>query len=165
MLYIFVDIKIDSLHFVETVKANLDLKERISLGRSSALLQWLMFSYTLLNCKSRWDLPANLIVSSTINYLICQFFFRSICGIGFIYWRSELPNSTHAISSTYISRSMLKGTVSWDRFQKFWPNRTRLVFEFFRGFIDFIVQKVHLLRLMPVCVGLIVVCCLFLLVP
>jgi hypothetical protein len=39
MLYIFVDIKIDSLHFVETVKANLDLKERISLGRSSPLFQ------------------------------------------------------------------------------------------------------------------------------
>ena len=34
MLYIFVDIKIDSLHFVETVKANLDINERISLGRS-----------------------------------------------------------------------------------------------------------------------------------
>jgi hypothetical protein len=39
MLYIFVDIKIDSLHFVETVKANLDLKERISLGKSSPLFQ------------------------------------------------------------------------------------------------------------------------------
>jgi hypothetical protein len=39
MLYIFVDIKIDSLHFVETVKANLDLKERISLGRSPTLFQ------------------------------------------------------------------------------------------------------------------------------
>ena len=33
MLYVFVDIKIDSLHFVETVRANLDIKERISLGR------------------------------------------------------------------------------------------------------------------------------------
>jgi hypothetical protein len=33
MLYVFVDIKIDSLHFVETVKANLDIKERISLGK------------------------------------------------------------------------------------------------------------------------------------
>jgi hypothetical protein len=39
------------------------------------------------------------------------------------------------------------------------------VFEFFRGSNDFIVQKVHLLRLMPVCVGLIMVSCLFLLVP
>ncbi len=39
------------------------------------------------------------------------------------------------------------------------------MFEFFRGSNDFIVQKVHLLRLMPVCVGLIMVICLFLLVP
>jgi hypothetical protein len=39
------------------------------------------------------------------------------------------------------------------------------VFEFFRGHNDFIVQKVYLLRLMPVCVGLIMVSCLFLLVP
>jgi hypothetical protein len=39
------------------------------------------------------------------------------------------------------------------------------VFEFFRGSNDFIVQKVYLLRLMPVCVGLIMVSCLFLLVP
>jgi hypothetical protein len=39
------------------------------------------------------------------------------------------------------------------------------VFEFFRGSNDFIVQKVNLLRLMPVCVGLIMVSCLFLLVP
>jgi len=39
------------------------------------------------------------------------------------------------------------------------------VFEFFRGSNDFVVQKVHLLRLMPVCVGLIMVSCLFLLVP
>ena len=30
MLYVFVDIKIDSLHLVETVRANLDIKERIS---------------------------------------------------------------------------------------------------------------------------------------
>ncbi len=37
--------------------------------------------------------------------------------------------------------------------------------EFFRGSNDFIVQKVHFLRLMPVCVGLIMVSCLFLLVP
>jgi hypothetical protein len=36
------------------------------------------------------------------------------------------------------------------------------VFEFFRGFNDFIVQKVHLLRLVTVCVGLIMVSCLFL---
>jgi hypothetical protein len=41
----------------------------------------------------------------------------------------------------------------------------RLVFEFFRGSNDFTVQKVYLLRLMPVCVGLIIVSCLFLLVP
>ncbi len=39
------------------------------------------------------------------------------------------------------------------------------MFEFFRGSNDFIVQKVNLLRLMPVCVGLIMVSCLFLLVP
>jgi hypothetical protein len=41
-----------------------------------------------------------------------------------------------------------------------WPNYgTRLVFEFFRGSNDFIVQKVYvyLLLLMPVCVGLIMV--------
>jgi hypothetical protein len=39
------------------------------------------------------------------------------------------------------------------------------VFEFFRGSNDFIVQKVYLLRLMPVSVDLIMVSCLFLLVP
>ncbi len=39
------------------------------------------------------------------------------------------------------------------------------MFEFFRGSNDFIVQKVDLLRLMPVCVGLILVSSLFLLVP
>jgi hypothetical protein len=39
------------------------------------------------------------------------------------------------------------------------------VFEFFRGYNDFIVQKVYLLRVMPVCVGLIMDSCLFLLVP
>ncbi len=33
---------------------------------------------------------------------------------------------------------------------------------FFRGFNDFIIQKVYLLRLMPVCVGLTMVSCLFL---
>ncbi len=38
---------------------------------------------------------------------------------------------------------------------------TRLVFKFFRGSDDFIMQKVYLLRLMPVCVGLIMVSCLF----
>jgi hypothetical protein len=38
---------------------------------------------------------------------------------------------------------------------RIWPNYgTRLVFELFRGSNDFIVQKVYLLRLMPVCVGL-----------
>jgi hypothetical protein len=42
---------------------------------------------------------------------------------------------------------------------------TRLVFEFFRGFNDFKVQKVYLLRLMPVYDGLIMVSCLFLSVP
>ncbi len=42
---------------------------------------------------------------------------------------------------------------------------TWLVFEFFRGSNKFIVQKVHLLRLMPVCVGFIMVSYLFLLVP
>jgi hypothetical protein len=72
MLYIFVDIKIDSLHFVETVKANLDLKERISLGRSSTLLQWLMFSYASLNCKRSWNLSA-IIIFITIIYLMLFF--------------------------------------------------------------------------------------------
>jgi hypothetical protein len=42
---------------------------------------------------------------------------------------------------------------------------TRLLFEFFRGSNDFIVQKVYFLRLMPVCFGLIMVSCLFLSVP
>ncbi len=35
-------------------------------------------------------------------------------------------------------------------------------FLIFCGSYDFIIQKVHLLRLMPVCVGLILVSCLFL---
>jgi hypothetical protein len=39
------------------------------------------------------------------------------------------------------------------------------MFEFFCGSNDFIVQKVYLLRLMPVCVGILMVSCLFLLVP
>ncbi len=43
--------------------------------------------------------------------------------------------------------------------------RGAAVFEFFRGSYDFIVQKVDLLRLMPVCGGLIMVSCLCLLVP
>jgi hypothetical protein len=38
------------------------------------------------------------------------------------------------------------------------------MFEFFRGSNDFWVQNVYLLRLMPVCVGLIMVSCLFLLI-
>jgi hypothetical protein len=41
----------------------------------------------------------------------------------------------------------------------------RLVFEFFRGSNNFIVQKVYFLWLMTICVGLIMVSCLFLLVP
>jgi hypothetical protein len=32
-------------------------------------------------------------------------------------------------------------------------SKGRLIFEFFRGTDDFIVQKVNFLRLMPVCVG------------
>ncbi len=36
------------------------------------------------------------------------------------------------------------------------------VFEFFRCSDDFILQKFHLLGLMPVCVGLIMASCLFL---
>ncbi len=39
------------------------------------------------------------------------------------------------------------------------------MFEFFRGSNDFIMQKVYLLQLMPVCVGLIMVSCLILQVP
>ena len=31
MLYVFVDIKIDSLHFIETVKSNLDCQQKLSL--------------------------------------------------------------------------------------------------------------------------------------
>jgi hypothetical protein len=44
-----------------------------------------------------------------------------------------------------------------------WPKQgTRLVFEFFKGSSDFKMQKVYLLQLMPVCVGLTMVNCLFL---
>ncbi len=39
------------------------------------------------------------------------------------------------------------------------------MFEFFRGSNDFIMQKVYLLWLMPVCVGLIMVSCIVLLFP
>ena len=31
MLYVFVDIKLDSLHFIESIKANLDRSDRLSL--------------------------------------------------------------------------------------------------------------------------------------
>ena len=31
MLYVFVDIKLDSLHFIETLKANLDRGQKLSL--------------------------------------------------------------------------------------------------------------------------------------
>ncbi len=66
--------------------------------------------------------------------------------------------------------SVLKGTVSWDRFQKFWQKVTQLgltksrgwFFNFFGSSNDFTVQKVYLLRLMPVWVGLTMVNCLFL---
>ncbi len=65
-----------------------------------------------------------------------------------------------------------KGTVSWDRFQKFWqkftePSLTKgrgWFLNFFRGFNDFIIQKVYLLWLMPVCVGLTMVCLLLIFV-
>jgi hypothetical protein len=41
-----------------------------------------------------------------------------------------------------------------------WPNYgTWLVFEFFMGSNDFETQKVYLMRLMPVCVGLTMVSC------
>jgi hypothetical protein len=36
-----------------------------------------------------------------------------------------------------------------------------LVFKFFRGSDDFLMQKVYLLRLMPVCVGLIILAAYF----
>ncbi len=77
-------------------------------------------------------------------------------------------------SVSNISRlDTFKGTVSWDRFQKFWqkftePGLTKgrsWFLNFFRGSNDFIIQKVHLLRLMPVCVGLILFSCLFLSAP
>ncbi len=48
-------------------------------------------------------------------------------------------------------------------FRKF--DKNSLVFEFFRGSSDFIMQKVYLLRLMPVCVGFIMVTWSFLSVP
>ncbi len=55
-----------------------------------------------------------------------------------------------------------KGTVSWDRFQKFWQKFTELGLTKGRGwFLNFLggsnyfkTQKVYLLRLMPFCVGL-----------
>ena len=31
MLYVFVDIKLDSLHFIETLKANLEREDKLSL--------------------------------------------------------------------------------------------------------------------------------------
>ena len=31
MLYVFVDIKLDSLHFIETLKANVSTEQRLSL--------------------------------------------------------------------------------------------------------------------------------------
>jgi hypothetical protein len=66
--------------------------------------------------------------------------------------------------------ALIKGTVSWDRFDKFdknlqdhWrPNKgTGWVLKFFRCFDDFIMQKVYSLWLMPVCVGLIMLAAYF----
>ncbi len=52
---------------------------------------------------------------------------------------------------------------NFDKIYRAWPNKgTQLVFEFFMGFNDFKIQKVYLLRLMPFCVGLTMVNCLFL---
>ena len=67
-----------------------------------------------------------------------------------------------------ILKGDLKGLsheIDFKKFDKNLQNLTQLVFEFFRGSDDFINQKVHLLRLMPVYVGLIVVRCLLLSVP
>ncbi len=69
--------------------------------------------------------------------------------------------------------SSFKGTVSWDRFQKCWQKFTELDLtkghgwfsNFLEGSNDFKMLKVYFLRLMPVCVGLKMVSCLFLSVP
>ena len=66
-----------------------------------------------------------------------------------------------------------KGTVSWNRFRKCWQKFTELgltkgrgwFLNFLEGSNDFKMLKVYFLRLMPVCVGLIMVSCLFLSVP
>jgi hypothetical protein len=53
----------------------------------------------------------------------------------------------------------LKGLSHEIDFKNFDKNLQNLAY--LRGSDDFIIQKVHLLRLMPVCVGLILVSCLF----
>ncbi len=63
----------------------------------------------------------------------------------------------------------VKGAVSWDRFQKLKKKFTELGLTQGRGWFlkflgssdDFIMQKVYVLRLMPDCIGLIMVGCLF----
>jgi hypothetical protein len=69
--------------------------------------------------------------------------------------------------------TVFKRTVSWDRCQKFLQKCTELgltkgcgwFLKYFGGSDDFIMQKVYLLRVMPVCIGFIMVSCLFLSVP
>ncbi len=77
------------------------------------------------------------------------------------------------LSWKYRQEAYFKGTVSWDRFQKLWKKFTELgltkgrgwFLNFLGGSNDFKTQKVYLLRLMPFCVGLTMVSCLFLSVP
>jgi hypothetical protein len=55
MLYVFVDIKIDSLHFVETVKANLDITDKINLGMPSTVWIRLVWNTIFLDRTGSWD--------------------------------------------------------------------------------------------------------------
>ncbi len=90
---------------------------------------------------------------------------ENLCCVKYINWHSY---SLHFHPVQVFFFILLKGTVSWDRLkkQKFTElgltNGRGCCFIFFRSSDDFIMKNVYLLRLMPVCAGLIMVSCLFL---
>ncbi len=133
----------------------------ISLGTLFFLLLWTE------NVKFWITVKRRKILHSYSQLDTCSFCRYMVYTVYILYCAYTFRDS---LRNTY---SVLKGTVSWDRFQKFSqkftePGLTKgrtWFLNFFRGSNDFIIQNVYLLRLMPVCVGLILVSCLFLSVP
>ncbi len=106
----------------------------------------------------------HLTIKSDINYL------QTDCRIVNLFLSTFIITQLNFIFEYSLEKNLypnmalvqVKGTVSRDRFQKFWQNlqnqaflRDAAGFSFFRVSDDFIMQKVYLLRLMPVWVGVI----------